>query len=160
MKWSYFVDGPFFSKGFYRTLAAHRVLYNILDLQPLIHQLIFHVVSLRHLWNNRRVIEGWHRTLRTSPSLLKYASKCVTLIVRFWNIFANSHLMDVISIVVNSKHYVDNFQSVFDAKTTKFRMKKECGKFDDFWKTISTKGTIHNIISLNIMSGKGHYTLF
>ena len=92
--------------------------------------------------------------------ILKYVSKCVTLIARFWNIFANSHLMDVISIVVDSKHYVDNFQSVFDAKTTKFHMKKECGKFDDFWKTISTKGTIHNIISLNIMSGKGHYTLF
>ena len=67
--------------------------------------------------------------------ILKYVSKYVTLIARFWNIFANSHLMDVISIVVDSKHYVDNFQPVFVAKTAKFHMKKKGGKFDDFWKT-------------------------
>ena len=48
------------------------------------------------------------------------------------NIFANSHLMHVISIVMDSKHYVDNFQPVFVAKTAKFHMKKEGGKFDDF----------------------------
>ena len=48
------------------------------------------------------------------------------------NIFANSHLMHVISIVMDSKHYVDNFQPVFVAKMAKFHMKKEGGKFDDF----------------------------
>ena len=64
--------------------------------------------------------------------VLKYVSKCVTLIVRFENIFANSHLMDEISIFMDSKQYVDNFQPVFVAKTAKFHMKKEVGKFDDF----------------------------
>ena len=33
---------------------------------------------------------------------------------------------------MDSKHYVDNFQPVFTAKTTEFHMKKEGGKFDDF----------------------------
>ena len=35
-------------------------------------------------------------------------------------------------LVVDSKQYVDNFQPVFVAKTAKFHMKKEDGKFDDF----------------------------
>ena len=40
--------------------------------------------------------------------------------------------MDVISIAMDSKHYIDNFQPVFVAKTAKFHIKKERGKFDDF----------------------------
>ena len=48
------------------------------------------------------------------------------------NIFGNSHLMHVISIVMDSKHYVDNFQPVSVAKTANFHMKKDCEKFDDF----------------------------
>ena len=49
----------------------------------------------------------------------------MTLIVRFWNIFAISHLMHIISIVMDSEHYVDNFQPVFVAKTAKFHRKKK-----------------------------------
>ena len=41
-------------------------------------------------------------------------------------------LILVFSVVMDSKHYVDNFQPVFVAKTAKFHMKKEGGKFDDF----------------------------
>ena len=67
---------------------------------------------------------------------LKYVSKCVRLIATFLNIFATLHLMHVISIHMDSKHYVDNLQPVFGAKTSKFHMKKEGGKLDDFWKTI------------------------
>ena len=48
------------------------------------------------------------------------------------NIFASSHLMHVILIFMDSKHCVGNFQPVFGAKTSKFHMKKEGGKFDDF----------------------------
>ena len=48
------------------------------------------------------------------------------------NIFANFHLMHVISIVMDSKHYADNFQPVFFAKTAKFHMKKAAEDFDDF----------------------------
>ena len=48
------------------------------------------------------------------------------------NIFANSHVIHEISIVMDSKYYVDNFQPVFVAKTAKFHMKKQGGKFDDF----------------------------
>ena len=48
------------------------------------------------------------------------------------NIFANSHVIQKISIVMDSKYYVDNFQPVFIAKTAKFHMKKQGGKFDDF----------------------------
>ena len=51
------------------------------------------------------------------------------------NIFANSHLMHVISILMDSKHHIDNFQSVLVAKTAKFSMKKNTGKFSVFWKT-------------------------
>ena len=40
------------------------------------------------------------------------------------NIFANSHVIHEISIVMDSKYYVDNFQPVFVAKTAKFYMKK------------------------------------
>ena len=40
--------------------------------------------------------------------------------------------MDVMLIVMDSKHWVDNFQPVFVAKMAKFYMKKEVGKFDDF----------------------------
>ena len=40
--------------------------------------------------------------------------------------------MHVISIVMDSKHYVDNFQPVFVAKMAKFHMKNEDGKFDNF----------------------------
>ena len=47
------------------------------------------------------------------------------------NIFAKSHLMHVISIVMDSEHYVDNFQPVFIAKTAKFHAKKDGGKFED-----------------------------
>ena len=47
------------------------------------------------------------------------------------NIFANSHLMHVILIVMDSKHCVDNFQPVFIAKTAKFHAKKDGGKFED-----------------------------
>ena len=67
---------------------------------------------------------------------LKYVSKCVRLIARFWNIFANSHLMHVISIVLDSEHYIDNFEPVFVVKTAKFGTKKKAGKFFVFWKTI------------------------
>ena len=48
------------------------------------------------------------------------------------NIFANSHLLHVISIVMDSKHYVGNFQPVFVARTAEFHVKKEGGKFDNF----------------------------
>ena len=48
------------------------------------------------------------------------------------NIFANSHLMHVISILMDSKHHIDNFQSVLVAKTAKFSMKKNTGKFSVF----------------------------
>ena len=48
------------------------------------------------------------------------------------NIFANSDVIHEISIVMDSNYYVDNFQPVFVAKTAKFHMKKEDGKFDDF----------------------------
>ena len=48
------------------------------------------------------------------------------------NIFANSYLLDIISIVMDSKHYVDNFQPVFVAKKAKFHMKKNAGKFSVF----------------------------
>ena len=52
------------------------------------------------------------------------------------NIFANSHLMHVISILMDSKHHIDNFQSVLVAKTAIFSMKKKnTGKFSVFWKT-------------------------
>ena len=44
--------------------------------------------------------------------------------------------MHVISIVMDSKHYVDNFRPVFVAKTAKFPMKKNAGKISVFWKTI------------------------
>ena len=40
--------------------------------------------------------------------------------------------MHIISIVMDSKHYVDNSLPVFVAKRAKFHMKKEGGKFDDF----------------------------
>ena len=40
--------------------------------------------------------------------------------------------MDVISIAMDSKHYVDNFQPVFVAKMAEFHTKKKGGKFDDF----------------------------
>ena len=43
--------------------------------------------------------------------------------------------MDVISVVMDSKHYIDNFQPFFVAKTEKFRMKKEGRKSDDLKKT-------------------------
>ena len=62
---------------------------------------------------------------------LKYVSKCVTD-CKILNIFANFHLMHVISIVMDSKHYVDNFQPVFVAKKAKFHMKKNAGKFSVF----------------------------
>ena len=40
--------------------------------------------------------------------------------------------MYAISVVMDSKHYVDNFQPVLVVKTAKFDWKKEGGKFDDF----------------------------
>ena len=40
--------------------------------------------------------------------------------------------MHIISIVMDSKHNVDNFQSVLVAKTAKFPTKKGGGKFGDF----------------------------
>ena len=57
--------------------------------------------------------------------VLKYVSKCV-------GIFLLNHLMHVISIVMDSKHCVDNFQPVFIAKTAEFHAKKDGGKFEDF----------------------------
>ena len=48
---------------------------------------------------------------------------------KIWNIFANSHLMHVLSIVLDSEHYIDNFQPVFVAKTAKFDTKRKAGKF-------------------------------
>ena len=54
------------------------------------------------------------------------------------NIFANSHLMHVISILMDSKHHIDNFQSVLVAKTAKFSMKKKTlENFPFFEKLIS-----------------------
>ena len=50
------------------------------------------------------------------------------------NIFANSHLMHATLIVMDSKHYVDNFQPVSVAKKAKFHMKKNAGKFSVFLK--------------------------
>ena len=47
-------------------------------------------------------------------------------------IVANSHQMHVISVVTDCYHYVDSFWPVFVAKTAKFHMKNEGGKFDDF----------------------------
>ena len=40
--------------------------------------------------------------------------------------------MYVISIVMDSKHYVDNFQPASVAKVANFHMKKDGEKFDDF----------------------------
>ena len=40
--------------------------------------------------------------------------------------------MHIISIVMDSKHNVENFQSVLVAKTVKFSTKKGGGKFGDF----------------------------
>ena len=51
------------------------------------------------------------------------------------NIFANSHLMHLFSIVKDSKHCVDNFQPLFVARIAKFQIKKDGEKIDDFWKT-------------------------
>ena len=48
------------------------------------------------------------------------------------NIFANSHLILVFSVVMDSKHYVDNFQPLFVARIAKFQIKKDGEKFDDF----------------------------
>ena len=70
---------------------------------------------------------------------LKYGSKCVTLIARLWNIFANLHLMHVILIVMDSKHYVGNFSDSFSLqKTAKYRNEKKAVKnVDEFFeKTI------------------------
>ena len=44
--------------------------------------------------------------------------------------------MDVISIVMDSKHYVDNFQPVFVAKAAKYRMKKRVENLTIFEKQI------------------------
>ena len=55
--------------------------------------------------------------------------------------------MHIISIVMDSKHNVDNFQSVLVAKTAKFPMKKDAGKFSVFWKTC-----LHGIISISACS--------
>ena len=44
--------------------------------------------------------------------------------------------MHVISILMDSKHHIDNFQSVLVAKTAKFSMKKYSGKFAVFRKNV------------------------
>ena len=48
------------------------------------------------------------------------------------NIFANSNLILVFSVVMDSKHYVDNFQPLFVARIAKFQIKKDGEKIDDF----------------------------
>ena len=55
--------------------------------------------------------------------------------VRYWNIFANSHRIPVISIVMVSKHYEDNFHPVSVEKWAIFHRKKDDWKFLVFWKT-------------------------
>ena len=57
--------------------------------------------------------------MKSGQRVLKYVSKSVTLIVRFVNVFPISHLMHVISIFMDSKHYVDYFQLFFVPKMEK-----------------------------------------
>ena len=53
--------------------------------------------------------------------------------------------MHVISIVMESKHHVDNFQPVSVAKTANFHMKKKnAGKF--------SKTSVYGIISISAYS--------
>ena len=60
-----------------------------------------------------------------SLMVLKNVSKSVTLIVRFVNVFPISHLMHVISIFMDSKHYLDYFQLFFVPKMEKIYMKND-----------------------------------
>ena len=63
---------------------------------------------------------------------LKYVPKIQAHFVRLLNNFPNSYALHVISLVMNSRGYVGNFQPVSVAKTGKFPTKKEAGKIDDF----------------------------
>ena len=56
------------------------------------------------------------------------------------NIFANSHLMHVISILMDSKHHIDNFQSVLVAKRAKFSMKKKTLENFPFFEKLVSMG--------------------
>ena len=49
-----------------------------------------------------------------------------------FNNFPNSYALHVISLVMNSRGYVDDFQPVSVEKKGKFPTKKEAGKIDDF----------------------------
>ena len=40
--------------------------------------------------------------------------------------------MHVFSVVMDSRHYVANFQPLFVARIAKFQIKKDSEKFDDF----------------------------
>ena len=48
------------------------------------------------------------------------------------NIFDNSNLILVFSAIMDSKHFVDNFQPLFDARIATFQIKKDGEKIDDF----------------------------
>ena len=77
-------------------------------------------------------------TTRTKVYFKSRGTDCKIL-----NIFANSHLMHVISILMDSKHHIDNFQSVLVAKTAKFSMKKNTEKFSVFLKNWSLWDNIY-----------------
>ena len=43
--------------------------------------------------------------------------------LQYFEISASSHLMHVVAIVIDFKHYPDNFQPLFVVRTAKFHMK-------------------------------------
>ena len=51
------------------------------------------------------------------------------------NIFDNSNLILVFSAIMDSKHFVDNFQPLFDARIATFQIKKMGKKLTIFDKT-------------------------
>ena len=70
------------------------------------------------------ILVSWSsRFMKSGRRVLKNVSKSVTLIVRFVNVFPISHLMHVISIFMDSKHYADYFQLFFVPKMEKFTWK-------------------------------------
>ena len=69
--------------------------------------------------------EWWKRLLTVISGISKVRFKSHGTDCKILNTFPNSHLMHVISILMDSKHYIDNFQSVLVAKTAKFSMKKD-----------------------------------
>ena len=67
-------------------------------------------------------------------AILKYVQKLQTHFVRSLNNFDTSHLLDGISLVMDSDGCVDNFQPVSVTKPAYFGAQKQARKFDDFRK--------------------------